>query len=568
MNSTIKKLLDLGQQLDKEGKLDEALNTYLRAIELNPNNEQTYYHYGSCLLKQGKWEAAADAYRQAIKIDPQYGLAYHYLAIVLTNQDKINEAIDASRQAIKHKNNVAIFYQQLAKNLAKQHQFEAATENYRQAIAFNSKLFWSYHGLGESLSQLGRFSEAIAAYQEAIEIEPNISFIFQTYLQLGIAQLQVGKLDRAIDCFIKVLEIKPDCSDVWIIQKFWWQLNSWLINMSPLQLEELKQAFSTAITFVPETKAEYMFWLSTSLGKILIQQGNIQEAITCNRQALYYHLKNGKPEFVAQNQLGNLAKEPDFLIIGVLKSGTSSLYKYMTQHPQILPALQKELYYFSGKSKADPDSWDWYLSNFMATSNPKSFLTGEATPTYISYRNTEQRVFESLPKIKLIALLRNPVNRVISQYFYNVERGVEKQSFVAAIEAEMEIFKDVRSLDGIYNAIEQSNSNSEKKNKWDSWYIPHSLYFYFVDRWLNWFVREQFLILQTEELSQNPATVMNRVFQFLNLPEYQELQYKQYNKGSYSPHQVDETIRLRLTEFFFFHNQLLANTIGKEFSWN
>jgi tetratricopeptide (TPR) repeat protein len=565
MNLTIKELLEQGKQLDQKGKLDEALAVYLNIINLNPKHKQAYYFYGNCLLKQDNWEAAAAAFRMAIELDPKYASAYHYLAVVLTKQDKIKEAIKASSQAIEFKNDTAVFYQQLAQNLAKQHHFEAAIENYRQAIALNSQLFWSYQGLGETLSKLNRFAEAISAYQSAIEIEPNISVIFQTYLQLGIAQLQVGNIDLAIDCLVEVLEIKPDCSEVFAIQKFWWQLNSWLFKMSSSQLEQLKRAFIKAIDLVPQAKSEYMFWLLTSLGKILIQQGNIQEAISCNRRALYHHLKEVKPEFIANHQLATGAKEPDFLIIGVLKSGTSSLYQYMTQHPQILPALQKELYYFSGKSKADRNSWDWYLSNFIGASDSPSFLTGEATPSYISYPDVDRRVFYSVPNIKLIALLRHPVDRIISQYFYNVERGVEKQSFASAIATELEIFQNVQSLEEIYTAIERNSNNN---NKWDSWYIPHSLYFYFVERWLQLFDRQQFLILLTEELKENPTAVMSRVFQFLNLPEFQELQYKQYNRGSYSPRQVDETMRQCLTEFFRPHNQRLANFLGEKFQWN
>lgn len=115
---------------------------------------------------------------------------------------------------------------------------------------------------------------------------------------------------------------------------------------------------------------------------------------------------------------------PEFIIIGAQKAGTTSLYNYLIEHPSIFPAFKKEVLYFDVNYRK---GIHWYKSFFPTTifkfliskySN-RRFITGEASPYYILYPHAAKRIHSTLPKVKIIILLRNPINRSFSQYFHS-----------------------------------------------------------------------------------------------------------------------------------------------------
>ncbi len=112
---------------------------------------------------------------------------------------------------------------------------------------------------------------------------------------------------------------------------------------------------------------------------------------------------------------------PDFIILGAQRAGTSSLYYYLSQHPQILPAVRKELHFFDDHYRR---GLGWYRSQFP-TRGARGTITGEATPYYLSHPHAPARIQRLLPQARLIVLLRNPVERAISHYFFEVSHQRE-----------------------------------------------------------------------------------------------------------------------------------------------
>src|SRR2546423_13513556 len=112
---------------------------------------------------------------------------------------------------------------------------------------------------------------------------------------------------------------------------------------------------------------------------------------------------------------------PDFLIIGGQKCGTTSLYYYLIEHPNIAPAVRKQMHFFDNRFKK---GFGWYKSNFPTIFSKwyktflhkQKFVSGEATPYYLFHPLAASRVHQFLPDVKLIVLLRNPVNRAYSHY--------------------------------------------------------------------------------------------------------------------------------------------------------
>jgi hypothetical protein len=157
--------------------------------------------------------------------------------------------------------------------------------------------------------------------------------------------------------------------------------------------------------------------------------GNLREEIQSQKREIF-RLKNelrateeqvesatnGRPTLPAavESETGRL---PDFVIIGAQKSGTTFLYDLLTRHPYVERALTKELHYFN--SHFDKGI-EWYKSQFPPPrwKDGRRIITGEATANYLFHPHASRRMAEVVPQARLIALLRNPVDRAYSHYNY------------------------------------------------------------------------------------------------------------------------------------------------------
>src|SRR5688572_14326389 len=114
------------------------------------------------------------------------------------------------------------------------------------------------------------------------------------------------------------------------------------------------------------------------------------------------------------------ARLPDFLIVGAMRSGTTSLHKYLQAHPDVFVASGKEVHFFDRRYGR---GLDWYRSRFAGVTTER--VVGEATPAYMYDENAIARIAHDLPDARLIVVLRNPVDRAYSHYWRNRSRGRE-----------------------------------------------------------------------------------------------------------------------------------------------
>jgi hypothetical protein len=248
---------------------------------------------------------------------------------------------------------------------------------------------------------------------------------------------------------------------------------------------------------------------------------------------------------------------PDFIIIGVQKGGTSSMFKYLTRHPNVLPGYKKEVKFFDGNFQR---GFDWYRYNFPLTSemsDPQA-QTGEASPSYVFHPLVPQRIKEALPDIKLILLLRDPVARAYSHYQGNLRKGHEKLTFQDAIEEE-----EIR-LRGEREKIIADQSYPMYKYLVFS-YLSRGIYIDQVKNWFKSFTREQLLILRSEDFFTNPGEVFQRVLKFLGLPRWQLDNFDIFNLGNYE--KMDPQIEKKLRTYFHPYNQELYEHLGVDFEW-
>lgn len=256
---------------------------------------------------------------------------------------------------------------------------------------------------------------------------------------------------------------------------------------------------------------------------------------------------------------------PDFLIIGAQRAGTTSLYRYLVQHPAVLPVvLTKGVHYFD---TAFEKGVLWYRAHFpleahaalLARRLGVAVKTGEGSPYYVFHPLAAERIARTVPDVKLILLLRDPVERAYSHYQHEVARGFEHLPLREALEAEEERLAGERErmmTDPQYQSFAYQHHS----------YVARGRYLEQILRWRELFPREQLLILISEEFFADPAATMARVLAFLDLPPWRPPAFARFNAGRYPP--MEEAVRRHLEHLFRGPNEELARYLGRSLPWS
>jgi len=253
---------------------------------------------------------------------------------------------------------------------------------------------------------------------------------------------------------------------------------------------------------------------------------------------------------------------PDFLIIGAVKSGTSSLYDYIILHPEIFSALRKETKFFDVDFKL---GINMYKSNFptplyrfiVRKLQKKKFLTGEATPGYIHNPHCAKRVHDYLPNVKLIIILRNPIDRAYSDYQMRIRAKHETKSFEDSIKEEE---KKLSESEKILENENYSQYGAEFRP-----YLSRGNYYEQIKPWRELFPKENFLILKTEDLEKDHQKTLNHVFKFLGLKEMEISDFTRKNVAKYA--EMNLETRKHLIEHFKPQNEKLKE-LNLDVDWN
>lgn len=205
-------LCNIGNQLKEAGKLEEAINHYQKALQIQPDCVEALNQLGEIYYLQGKIEEALAQIQQAIKIQPDFAEAYKTLGNLLQFQGKIEAAMRAYSKAIEIKPDFAEAYVNLGNMFYKQGRLDEAIVTYKKALALKPDLAGGYWNLGNISNQLGRIEEAITYWQRAISLKPDLGGA-EFHLKLGNAMMQLGRLDEAIKSFQQALSLNPDLAE-------------------------------------------------------------------------------------------------------------------------------------------------------------------------------------------------------------------------------------------------------------------------------------------------------------------------------------------------------------------
>jgi hypothetical protein len=194
--------------------------------------------------------------------------------------------------------------------------------------------------------------------------------------------------------------------------------------------------------------------------------------------------------------------QPNFLIVGAAKAGTTSLWHWLRRHPQVfMPGLKSPSFFVHGYGMTDQEK---YFSLFEAGRGKT--CVGEASTAYLAAPESPQWIYDRLGRVKIIILLRNPVERAYSMYRWFAMEGYEP----------LESFEEALAQED-WRMASHSFRKSCLPTVHDYFYFHSGLYREQVERYLNVFGRDSVKICLFDELKNDPAAVCTDVCRFLEI---------------------------------------------------
>lgn len=258
---------------------------------------------------------------------------------------------------------------------------------------------------------------------------------------------------------------------------------------------------------------------------------------------------------------------PGVLIAGMPKCGTTALYYYLLAHPQVLAASSKEVGFFTQHFALGVR---WYRSFFPFSARVwmRSKMLGGAcvmacdhTPSYALYPRAAERIADTIPGVKLIFLLRNPVDRAYSHYQHEFRTGHETLDFRAAVAAEPGRVADEWSRlqdEPVYHSPTYIRHA----------YLDQGDYRKQLEPFFRHFGRDNILVIKSEDLFAHPQATVDATVQFLGLRPFAHRDNTKHNAGEYAPlASVDPEFAQSLEAHFKPINGALYDFLGQDFDW-
>jgi len=255
---------------------------------------------------------------------------------------------------------------------------------------------------------------------------------------------------------------------------------------------------------------------------------------------------------------------PGFLIVGAQRGGTTSMYRTLDAHPAILKAvLHKGVHYFD---TGYDHSLGWYQGHFplraraalarRATGDVP--LTFESSPYYMFHPLAAERISRDLPGVKLLVLVRDPVERAYSAHAHELARGYETEPFERALELE-----DQRLAGEAERIVSEPGylSHSHQHHA----YLTRGLYADQLERLGQFVGRDRVHVVDSGRFFTDPEPVYDGVLEFLGLRRHGYPVFERHNARPRSP--MPETLRATLNEHFGAPDERLTSWLGHPPSW-
>ena len=242
----------------------------------------------------------------------------------------------------------------------------------------------------------------------------------------------------------------------------------------------------------------------------------------------------------------------DFMIAGTQKSGTSVLTYYLNQHPAIAMAHKEEAHlvvqprrhFFDNEAMFAGGKIDYDLLHQDVRVTAQTLVTGTCTPVYTYWKPAMQRIHDYNPSLKLIILLRNPIDRAFSHWNMQRDRKLDSLSFLAAVK-------------------------EEENRAWEAYplqlrkfsYVERGFYSEQMERVFKFFPREQVLVIKFDDLRRDYRAVTDKIFNFLGVPPFPRLRNREENVINYA-RPISQSEREYLFSIFKDDIAKLENLLG------
>jgi hypothetical protein len=280
---------------------------------------------------------------------------------------------------------------------------------------------------------------------------------------------------------------------------------------------------------------------------------------------------------------GGYHSRPGFLIIGAQKAGTTALYYYLAEHPRLRPSIEKEVGFFAPEPYEqwpthplhsalwhggrtvfdDPREYrralSWYHGQFpLPHVLGPGRLTFEATPEYLYYPRSADRILRYDRRVKLVVLLREPVDRAFSAW--NMYRGWGAYRPL--------VYAPRRESRDFATAVEEELADiAVGREPGEPGYVRRGFYAEQLERFLTRFPRAQLLVLESRRLRDRPDEVIDEVSDFLGVPRMEHQGKRSaIHVGEYDQKPPAETASL-LRRVYRPHNERLFELLGRDFDW-
>jgi protein O-mannosyl-transferase len=261
---------NLGIALADEGKSDEAIQHFHKALQINPDDAKSINNLGKVFMTQGKLDEAMGYFNHALQIKPDDVKTLNNLGVALADEGKLDDATRELDQVLKLDPNFADACYNLGNVLILRGFLDEAIESYRRAIEINPDLPDVQCNLGVALARQGNMDQAIAHYGQAIQLKPQYPDALNDLAGALTAQ---GKFDEAAKYYEQVIQIKPNDPIA---------LNNLGVALARLgKPDEAVQRFNQALRFNPNDPSTY-----NNLGITLAKEGKLDEAVRNLQQAL------------------------------------------------------------------------------------------------------------------------------------------------------------------------------------------------------------------------------------------------------------------------------------------
>lgn len=257
---------------------------------------------------------------------------------------------------------------------------------------------------------------------------------------------------------------------------------------------------------------------------------------------------------------------PSFLIVGAQRGGTTSMSRNLSEHPAVFGSLlQQEVHYFDVAYRR---GLGWYRCNFPFSARARRAasrgagvapMAFESSPYYMFHPLAPGRIARDLPGVKLVVLVRDPVERAYSGHAHEVAHGFETEPFERALELE-----PVR-LDGEEERIIAEPGYVSYSHQHHS-YRARGHYTEQLERLERLFGRERIHVVDSGDFFTDPERVYDGVLTFLGLPKRGYPVFKQRNARP-RPAPMPRAVRAALEEHYGPHDERLASWLGHEPSW-